>query len=211
MSSQTIQQDLTRAERVYEAWKEYAVLPAAIIAFALANFVITDQYHDFLESEIWGFGPWFGGHYHFTVHEAAFEFALAIIFSKVGIEIVEELRHKSGNLYKKEDRPLPAVGVLGGMIVPGVIYIALTRIFVTEATQGFPTPMATDIVFSLMIIRWLFPGNSRIVTFLLTLAVLDDIGGVIIVAIFGGEPLRLLYAVLILVMIMAVTLSLIHI
>lgn len=106
---------------------------------------------------------------------------MAIFFFSIGLEIKREVL--VGELSSIRAALLPILGAVGGMIVPIVIYIALSS--GTSYAGGAAIPMATDIAFSLGILAILgsrVPLGLKI--FLTTLAVVDDIGGIVIIAIF---------------------------
>ena len=106
---------------------------------------------------------------------------MAIFFFNIGLEIKREVL--VGELSSIRQALLPIMGAIGGMIVPVSLYYLLAR--GTNYTDGAAIPMATDIAFSLGIIALLgsrVPSSLKI--FLTTLAVVDDIGGIIVIAAF---------------------------
>lgn len=106
---------------------------------------------------------------------------MAIFFFSVGLEIKREVL--VGELSSFRKALLPIIGACGGMIVPVVIYFALAQ--GTPYEGGMAIPMATDIAFSLGVLSMLgkrVPIGLKI--FLTTLAVVDDIGGIMVIAIF---------------------------
>lgn len=106
---------------------------------------------------------------------------MAIFFFSVGLEIKREVL--VGELSSVRKALLPIIGACGGMIVPVVIYYALAQ--GTPYEGGMAIPMATDIAFSLGVLSMLgkrVPIGLKI--FLTTLAVVDDIGGILVIAIF---------------------------
>lgn len=114
---------------------------------------------------------------------------MAIFFFVVGLEIKRELAH--GELRSLRRASLPVAGALGGMILPAAIYFALNQ--AGEAASGWGVPMATDIAFALGVLALLgnrVPTELRI--FLLTLAVVDDIGAILVIAIFYTQQFSLL-------------------
>lgn len=122
---------------------------------------------------------------------------MAIFFFVVGLELKRELLQ--GELSKKENIILPAVGAIGGILVPGLIYYALNRDD-SVALQGWAIPTATDIAFALGILALL---GSRIPTsikvFLTSLAIFDDVAAIVIIAVFytaNVSMLALLFTVL---------------
>ena len=107
---------------------------------------------------------------------------MAIFFLSVGLEIKRELR--VGELHDPKKALLPVIGACGGMLVP-VLFFWLICPDNAEAHRGLAIPMATDIAFSLGVLalfKTRVPGGLKI--FLATLAVADDLGGIIVIALF---------------------------
>ncbi len=119
---------------------------------------------------------------------------MAIFFFSIGLEIKREIL--VGELSSFKQALLPIVAAIGGMIMPVVIYFAFAS--GTDYINGAAIPMATDIAFSLGVLTMLgrrVPVSLKI--FLTTLAVVDDIGGIVVIATFYSthiEPIYLLYA-----------------
>ncbi len=106
---------------------------------------------------------------------------MALFFFSVGLEIKREVL--VGELSSFRNALLPIVGALGGMFVPILIFWLMAR--GTEYADGFAIPMATDIAFSLGVLAMLgkrVPIGLKV--FLTTLAVVDDIGGIVVIALF---------------------------
>ncbi|MGH2556907.1 MAG: Na+/H+ antiporter NhaA [Actinomycetota bacterium] len=109
---------------------------------------------------------------------------MALFFFVVGLEIKRELL--TGELRERRAAVLPAVAALGGMVVPALIYLSFN--LGGEGARGWGIPMATDIAFALGVLAILSSGlPSSLKSFLLTLAIVDDIGAVIVIAIFYSE------------------------
>jgi NhaA family Na+:H+ antiporter len=111
---------------------------------------------------------------------------MTVFFFVVGLEIKREIVH--GELGSARRAALPIAAALGGMVFPALIYFALNR--EGEAVRGWGVPMATDIAFALGVLALLgkrAPTELRI--FLLTLAVVDDIGAILVIAVFYTEQL----------------------
>ena len=106
---------------------------------------------------------------------------MAIFFFVVGLEIKRELL--IGELASRQQAMLPIVAALGGMVVPAIIYIAVNS--GTDGVRGWGIPMATDIAFVVGILALL--GNRvqpALRVFLVALAIVDDIGAVLVIAVF---------------------------
>lgn len=115
---------------------------------------------------------------------------MALFFFLVGMEIKRELT--VGELSSIRKSMLPALAALGGMICPALIFLAFN--IHTEHVHGWGIPMATDIAFSLGILSLL--GNRVPVTlkiFLMALAIIDDLGAILAIAIFYTDELQMVY------------------
>lgn len=114
---------------------------------------------------------------------------MVIFFFVVGLEIKRELL--VGELSTVKKAALPVAGALGGMILPAIIYLLLNG--GKEGTSGWGIPMATDIAFVVGIMALLgpkFPFTLKI--FILALAIVDDIGAVLVIAIFYTSEISFL-------------------
>lgn len=112
---------------------------------------------------------------------------MAIFFFLIGLEIKRELL--IGELNSMRKATFPIFAALGGMLIPLFLYIILNRN--PEATHGWGIPMATDIAFSLAILKLL--GNRvplGLKVFLTAFAIVDDIGAVLIIAIFYSSGIQ---------------------
>lgn len=111
---------------------------------------------------------------------------MGIFFFHVGLEIKRELRH--GELSSLRKAALPAVAAVGGMLIPALLYVALNR--GGPGAEGWGVPMATDIAFALGILR--LAGHrvpAALFTFLGALAIIDDLGAILVIAFFYTEEL----------------------
>lgn len=137
-----------------------------------------------------------GGH-ALTLGELINDFLMAIFFLSVGLEIKREVR--VGELSTKEKALLPIIGACGGMLVPVIIFWLVCP--GEEVMQrGMAIPMATDIAFSLGVLSIFskrVPLGLKV--FLAALAVADDLGGIIVIALFYSSDINLLYIILSLV------------
>lgn len=132
-----------------------------------------------------------GGH-AITLGQMINDFLMAIFFLSVGLEIKREI--KVGELSSMDKALLPIIAACGGMIVPVLIFFLACP---SEAImqRGMAIPMATDIAFSLGILaafKTRVPIGLKM--FLAALAVADDLGGIIVIALFYSSDINLLYA-----------------
>ncbi|WP_165020173.1 Na+/H+ antiporter NhaA [Dysgonomonas sp. ZJ279] len=152
------------------------LIVCTLISILLANSSIGQSY-----LAAWHFD--LGGH---SIEHWINDGLMAIFFLLVGLELVEEIYE--GQLASLRSALLPISGALGGMLIPAGIYIALN--VGTATTSGFGIPMATDIAFALGILSLLgsrVPVSLKI--FLTALAVIDDLGAIIVIAIFYTSSL----------------------
>ncbi|MDX2258638.1 MAG: Na+/H+ antiporter NhaA [Hyphomicrobiaceae bacterium] len=114
---------------------------------------------------------------------------MAIFFFLVGLEIKKELLE--GRLATFQSAALPAFAAVGGMLVPALIYVAINWNDPT-ALRGWAIPAATDIAFALGVLALLGPRvPAALKVFLLALAIIDDLGAVIIIALFYTSDLSM--------------------
>lgn len=121
------------------------------------------------------------------------DFFMAAFFFIAGMEIKRELL--TGELASIKQSILPVVAAIGGMIIPALIYSQFSR--GTTFMNGWAIPMATDIAFTLGIASLL--GNRVPVAlkiFITALAIIDDLGAIVVIALFYGGQLKLLYLLL---------------
>ena len=120
-----------------------------------------------------------------AVHAWINDALMAIFFFLVGMEIKHEIVH--GELADVRRAALPLWGALGGMIVPALLYVALN--YGQPGQHGWGVPMATDIAFSLGVLGMVKGVPSDLKIFLLSLAIADDIGAIIVIAMFYSGSL----------------------
>ena len=152
---------------------------AAVIALVWANSPWAGAYHHFWETEV---GIEVGGwKLHHSLHHWVNDGLMAIFFTVVGLEIKRELVH--GHLRDRRAAMLPVLAAVGGMIVPATVYSLINT--GGPGAAGWGIPMATDIAFALGVLALVgrrVPVELKI--FLLSVAVADDIGAIIVIAIF---------------------------
>jgi NhaA family Na+:H+ antiporter len=152
---------------------------ATAISLVLANSTFQADYINF-----WHF--YLGGH---SLTHWINDGLMTIFFLLIGLELEREIYQ--GELSKIKNAMLPFVGALGGMLVPAVIYLMLN--IGTDRQAGFGIPMATDIAFAVGILSLL--GNkipTSLKVFLTALAVIDDLGAIVVIAVFYTNSLVLI-------------------
>ena len=170
-----------------EAASGVIMLIAAVVAVWWANASFGETYFEFLETH---FSLEFGA-FHLEEHLSHLvnDGFMAIFFFVVGLEIKREL--VLGELQDRKAAMLPVMAALGGMIFPAPDLAASTQVIQLLSAVG-RVPMATDIAFSLGVISLLgkrVPSAAKI--FLLALAIVDDLGGILVIAVFYTEQLNL--------------------
>jgi NhaA family Na+:H+ antiporter len=153
------------------------LMAAAVSALLIANSPFGPGYDAFLKADV---GPLSLGHW---INDGL----MAVFFLLVGLEIKREML--DGQLSTWPRRTLPGGAALGGMVVPALIYLAFNP---GPTSAGWAIPAATDIAFALGVIALLgkrVPGSLRV--FLAALAIIDDLGAVIIIAAFYTAGLSL--------------------
>lgn len=154
------------------------LLAAAVVALLLANTPAQSLYEDVRNFH---FGPE-ALHLNLSVADWAKDGLLTVFFFVAGIELKREL--VAGELRDPKAAALPIVSAVCGMVVPALIYVALA-VGGGGDVRGWAIPMATDIAFALGVLAVLGTGlPSSLRAFLLTLAVVDDLGAIVIIAVF---------------------------
>ncbi|MFQ5665770.1 MAG: Na+/H+ antiporter NhaA [Candidatus Binatia bacterium] len=155
------------------------LLVAAVIALLWANSPWAPTYEHLLHTPI---SIGFGEHaFTRTVHFWINEILMVVFFFVVGLEVRRELFE--GELSEPRRAALPVTAALGGMLVPAAIYISLNA--GSPAVSGWGVPMATDIAFAVGVLALLgrrVPAALRVL--LLALAIIDDIGAILVIALF---------------------------
>lgn len=157
------------------------LLAAAAAALVWANSPWSPAYHALREVRFGTDG--LGLHLNLTLGQWAADGLLAIFFFVVGLELKREF--VAGDLRDPRRAALPVVAAVGGMAVPALIFLAFTVGAGEGATRGWAIPTATDIAFAvavLAVVSTHLPAALR--TFLLTLAVVDDLLAITVIAVF---------------------------
>jgi NhaA family Na+:H+ antiporter len=131
-------------------------------------------------------------HLHLTLTEWASDGLLAVFFFVAGLELKREF--VAGDLRDPRRAALPVAAAVGGMAVPALIYTAVNLAHPDGAPIGWAIPSATDIAFAVAVLAAIsthLPSGLR--TFLLTLAVVDDLLAIVVIAVFYSSSLHLLW------------------
>ncbi|GAA1238591.1 Na+/H+ antiporter NhaA [Janibacter melonis] len=182
-----------RASARSDAFGGSLLLVATLLALLMANTAAVDLYESVRDTTV---GP-AALHLDLTIGQWAADGLLAIFFFVVGLELKEEL--VAGSLRDPRRAAMPIAAAVGGVVVPAVIYIAITRSS-EGALQGWAIPTATDIAFAvavLAVVGRFLPPALRI--FLLTLAIVDDLIAITIIAVAYTQGLHLQWLLLALV------------
>ncbi|MGQ0715253.1 MAG: Na+/H+ antiporter NhaA [Gemmatimonadaceae bacterium] len=155
------------------------LLLCTAIALMWANSAWSESYHHLWETPI-GISV-AGRALDLTLHHWINDGLMAVFFFVVGLEIKREML--VGELSSPRQAALPVAGALGGMVVPALLYAALN--FGGPGSAGWGIPMATDIAFALGVLALLGPRVPvALKVFLAALAIADDIGAVLVIALF---------------------------
>ncbi|MFI2103990.1 Na+/H+ antiporter NhaA [Isoptericola sp. NPDC019693] len=170
------------------------LIGAALLALLLANSAWRQWYLDLSETVL-GFAYLGPLHIHLDLSVAAWaaDGLLAIFFFVVGLELKHEF--VAGSLRSPKEAGVPMLAAVGGMVVPAVIYsVVVLTLGDSSALEGWAIPTATDIAFALAVLAVFGKGlPAAIRTFLLTLAVVDDLLAIVVIAVFYTAELQFGY------------------
>ena len=162
------------------------ILAAAALALIAANSPLADAYFGLRDAYVsFSIGDWGA---KISVGHLTADGFLAIFFFLVGLELKREF--VAGELRNPRQALVPVVAAIGGVIVPALVYLWFTQ-DVPGAERGWAIPIATDIAFALAVLAVV--GTSlplALRTFLLTLAVVDDLIGITIIAVFYTDDIN---------------------
>jgi NhaA family Na+:H+ antiporter len=158
----------------------------AVIALVIANGPLHEEYEHFLHTRI---GMSFGdSEFSLSIHHWINEALMALFFLVMGLELKRELL--VGELSSPRQALLPIMAAIGGMAIPALCYVALNMS--GPGAKGWGIPMATDIAFAIGALSLLGPRVPKnLITFLIALAIVDDLGAVAVIALFYTESLNL--------------------
>jgi NhaA family Na+:H+ antiporter len=162
-----------------EASGGLVLIAAAIAAIVLANSGAAGLYHTTLATKVLGL----------SVLHWINDALMTLFFVMVGLEIKRELL--DGHLARWSHRVLPGIAAIGGMVAPALVYLAF-NMPPSETARGWGIPAATDIAFSLAVLALVGSRAPVQIKVLLTaLAIIDDLGAIVIIALFYGSALSL--------------------
>jgi Na+:H+ antiporter, NhaA family len=159
------------------------LIACTIFSLLMSNFFVKQPYLDFWQTDIGGM----------SILTFINDVLMTIFFLIVGLEIKKEL--VVGELKSFKKAFLPFICAVGGMIVPALIYVIFN--YDTDFFHGWGIPTATDIAFSIGILAILgskIPQGLKV--FLTALAIIDDLGAVLVIAIFYSQSISFLYLLL---------------
>jgi NhaA family Na+:H+ antiporter len=155
-----------------EAAAGVLLMIAAVVAIGVANSALAPRYERLLQ-----YRPWIN------------DGLMAVFFLLVGLELKREMM--VGHLASWQRASLPAIAAAGGMLVPAVIYLGINA-GGGIALRGWAIPTATDIAFALGVLTLLGPRvPTALKAILLSVAIFDDLGAIVIIALFYGHSLSL--------------------
>lgn len=163
------------------------LIAVAAAAMLVANSPLAGAYHELFHGELWSKGIFKLNTLHLWINDAL----MALFFFLVGLEVKREL--VAGQLADPAQRRLPLVAALAGMAVPALVYLAIAG-GNPALRPGWAIPAATDIAFAMGVMGLLgnrVPASLRL--FLLTVAIVDDIGAVLVIALFYTAGLKLVW------------------
>ncbi|OZA93923.1 MAG: Na+/H+ antiporter NhaA [Erythrobacter sp. 34-65-8] len=185
-----------RALFVGDASAGVLLIVVAAMAMIAANSALAQDYHYLFNGELgWTPIPKLD-----TLHLWINDGLMAVFFFVVGLEVKREWIE--GQLSSAEQRRLPILAAVAGMAVPAMVYLFFVQGGPDRLVQGWAIPAATDIAFAMGVLGLLgnrVPASLRL--FLLTVAIVDDIGAVMVIALFYTAGIKLVWLVAALVVV----------
>ena len=175
-----------RALFVGDASAGILLILVAAAAMLLANSTLAHEYHELFHGTL----PFTPVPKLDTLHLWVNDGLMAIFFFVVGLEVKREWIE--GQLSSADQRRLPVLAAVAGMVIPAAVYLFFVQGEAPQLAQGWAIPAATDIAFAMGVLGLLgnrVPGSLRL--FLLTVAIVDDIGAVLIIAIAYTAGIKL--------------------
>jgi len=168
-----------------EATSGLLLMICALAALIIANSFLAETYQHILHTPIgFSIGDW---QLEKTLHHWINDGLMALFFFVVGLEIKREIL--VGELAEPRQAALPIIAAIGGMVMPALIFVSLN--LGGEGIMGWGIPMATDIAFAVGVLVLLgIRIPKSLLTFLVGLAIVDDLGGVIVIALFYTEQIH---------------------
>ncbi len=169
-----------------EASSGLLLMACTVVAMVIANSSLFPLYESILHTQITIGSENFGITH--SLHHWINDGLMALFFFMVGLEIKREIL--VGELADRRQAILPIAGAIGGMLVPALIYAAINS--GSDSIDGWGVPMATDIAFAMGVLALLGKRIPRsLVGFLLALAIVDDLGAVLIIALFYTDQISI--------------------
>jgi len=170
-----------------EAAPGLALMACAAVGLVLANSSVAPGWHAVLHDPM----PWTPIARLHSLHEWINDGLMALFFFVVGLEIKREIL--IGELSEPKRRRLPVIAAIAGMAMPAAIFVAVTQGH-NDLLRGWAIPAATDIAFAMGVLALLGPRVPRSIRmFLLTVAIVDDLGAVAVIALFFTASLDMLW------------------
>lgn len=167
-----------------ETTSGFLLMGCALLALIAANTALAETYQHFIHTKIgFNFGGW---SIEKTLHHWVNDGLMALFFFVVGLELKREIL--VGELAEPKQAILPILAAIGGMVIPALIYFSINA--GTDGVRGWGIPMATDIAFAIGALVLLASRIPKaLITFLVALAIVDDLGAVIVIALFYTEQI----------------------
>ena len=178
-----------RALFVSDASAGILLILVAIAAMLAANSALADDYHHLFHGEFFSADVFKLNTLHLWINDGL----MAIFFFVVGLEVKREWIE--GQLSDNDQRKMPVLAAAAGMVFPALVYLFFVNAEgAGELTRGWAIPAATDIAFAMGVLGLLgsrVPASLRL--FLLTVAIVDDIGAVLVIALFYTANLKVMW------------------